>query len=63
MLADGNGELTAALGLELDGSRFGLGIRSQRFSMIVEDGKVTHLNIEEGPGVDVSSAETMMSLL
>ena len=63
MLADGNGELTAALGLELDGSRFGLGIRSQRFAMIVEDGKVTHLNIEEGPGVDVSSAETMMSLL
>ena len=63
MLANGNGELTAALGLELDGSRFGLGIRSQRFAMIVEDGKVTHLNIEEGPGVDVSSAETMMSLL
>ena len=63
MLADGNGELTAALGLELDGSRFGLGIRSQRFAMIVEDGKVTHLNIEEGRGVDVSSAETMMSLL
>ena len=63
MLADGNGELTAALGLELDGSGFGLGIRSQRFAIIVEDGKVTHLNIEEGPGVDVSSAETMMSLL
>ena len=57
MLADGNGELTAALGLELDGSGFGLGTRSQRFAMIVEDGTVTHLNIEEGPGVDVSSAE------
>ncbi|MAB26427.1 MAG: peroxiredoxin [Alteromonadaceae bacterium] len=63
MLADGNGELTAALGLELDGSGFGLGIHSHRFAMIVEDGKVTHLNIEEGRGVDVSSAETMMSLL
>ena len=63
MLADGNGELTAALGFELDGSGFGLGIHSQRFAMIVEDGKVTHLNIEEGRGVDVSSAETMMSLL
>ena len=63
MLADGNGEMTAALGLELDGSGFGLGTRSQRFAMIVEDGKVTHLNIEEGPGVDVSSAETMMALL
>ena len=63
MLADGNGELTAALGLELDGSGFGLGTRSQRFAMIVEDGKVTHLNVEEGPGIDVSSAETMMALL
>ena len=45
MLADGNGELTTALGLELDGSRFGLGTRSQRFAMIVEDSKVTNLNI------------------
>jgi peroxiredoxin len=63
MLADGNGELTAALGLELDGSGFGLGTRSQRFAMIIEDGKVTHLNVEEGPGIDVSSAETMMALL
>ena len=63
MLADGNGELTAALDLELDGSGFGLGTRSQRFAMIVEDGTVTHLNVEDGPGVDVSSAETMMALL
>jgi peroxiredoxin len=63
MLADGNGEFTAALGLELDGSGFGLGTRSQRFAMIVEDGTVSHLNVEEGPGVDVSSAETMMALL
>ena len=52
MLADGNGELTAALSLELDGSKFGLGTRSQRFAMIVEGGKVTHLNIEEeGAGI------------
>jgi len=63
MLADGNGELTAALGLELDGSGFGLGTRSQRFAMVVEDGTVTHLNVEPGAGVDVSSAETMMGLL
>jgi peroxiredoxin len=63
MLADGNGEFTAALGLELDGSGFGLGTRSQRFAMVVDDGKVAHLNVEEGPGVDVSSAETMMALL
>ncbi len=63
MLADGNGEFTTALGLELDGSGFGLGKRSQRFAMIVKDGTVTHLNVEAGPGVDVSSAETMMALL
>lgn len=63
MLADGNGDFTAALGLELDGRGFGLGTRSQRFAMIVEDGTVTHLNVEPGPGVDVSSAETMMALL
>lgn len=63
MLADGNGDLTAALGLELDGSGFGMGTRSQRYAMIVEDGTVTHLNVEPGPGIDVSSAETMMALL
>jgi len=63
MLADGNGDFTAALGLVLDGSGFCLGSRSQRFAMIVEDGTVTHLNVEPGPGIDVSSAETMMALL
>jgi glutaredoxin/glutathione-dependent peroxiredoxin len=63
MLADGNAEFTKALDLVLDGSGFGLGTRSQRFAMIVEDGTVTHLNVEAGPGVDVSSAETMMALL
>ena len=63
MLGDGNGDFTAALGLELDGRGFGLGTRSQRFAMLVEDGTVKQLNIEEGPGVDVSSAETMMALL
>ena len=63
MLADGNGDFTAALGLELDGRGFGLGTRSQRFAMIVEDRTVSHLNVEPGAGVDVSSAETMMGLL
>jgi peroxiredoxin len=63
MLADGNGDYTQALGLELDGRGFGMGVRSQRYAMIVNDGVVEHLNIEEGPGVDVSSAETMMGLL
>ena len=63
MLADGNGEFSAALGLDFDGSGFGLGTRSQRFAMIVEDGTVSHLNVEAGPGVEVSSAETIMALL
>jgi peroxiredoxin len=63
MLADGNGDFTKALGLELDGRGFGLGTRSQRFAMIVENGTINHLNVEPGPGVDVSSAETMMGLL
>ncbi len=63
MLADGNGTLTSALGLELDGSGFGLGMRSQRFAMIVDDGTVTHLNVEPDAGVDVSSAESIMELL
>ena len=63
MLADGNGDYTKALGLELDGRDFGMGVRSQRYAMIVNDGVVEHLNIEEGPGVDVSSAETMLGLL
>jgi peroxiredoxin len=63
MLADGNGEFAAALGLEMDGSAFGLGTRSQRFATIVEDGTVSQLNVETGPGVDVSSAETILGLL
>ncbi len=63
MLADGNGDFTALLGLGFDGSAFGLGTRSQRFAMIVENGVVSHLNIEAGPGVDVSSADSIMALL
>jgi peroxiredoxin len=63
MLGDGNGDFTRALGLELDGSGFGLGMRSQRFAMVVDDGVVTHLNVEDGPGIDKSSAETVLTLL
>ena len=63
MLADGNGDFTASLGLELDGRGIGLGTLSQRFAMIVDDGTITHLIVEPGAGVDVSSAETMMALL
>lgn len=63
MLADGNGDFTRALGLELDGTGFGLGKRSQRYAMIVKDGTVTQLNVEAGPGVDVSAAEKILALL
>ena len=56
-------ELLAQLGLELDGRGFGLGTRSQRYAMIVEDGVVKVLNVEEGPGVDVSAAETILAAL
>ena len=63
MLADGNGEFAAAMGLELDGSGFGLGTRSQRYAVIIEDGVVTDLAVESGPGVDVSSADAVLAKL
>lgn len=63
MLADGNADFTKAVGLTMDGSGYGLGLRSQRYAAIVENGVVTHLNIETAPGVDASSAETILSLL
>ena len=63
MLADGNGDFTKALGLGLDASRFGMGPRSQRYSMIVKDGVVTELNVESGGEYRVSSAEYMLEQL
>jgi len=63
MLADGAGAFTKALGLELDLVARGLGIRSQRFAMITEDGIVTHLAIEEPGGFDVSRAEAVLEAL
>jgi len=64
MLADGNGEFARATGLTLDGSGFGLGERLTRFSMIVDDGTVSHLNVESNPSeLDVSSAERMLGQL
>ncbi len=63
MLADGNGELAEALGLTMDGSGFGMGTRSQRYAMIVEDGTVTHLGVEPKPGIEASAAETILELL
>ena len=64
MVGDGNGEFTKAIGLEMDGSGFGLGTRSLRYSMIVRDGVVDTLNIESNPGEAVDSgAENLMSQL
>lgn len=63
MVGDGNGEFTKALGLEMDGSSFGLGTRSQRYAMVVEDGVVTKLNVEEPGKFEVSNAETILEAL
>ena len=63
MLADGNGEFTRALGLEMDASKYGMGKRSQRYSMIVDDGVVKRLNVEEPGAFAVSSAEHMLQQL
>ena len=62
MLADGGGELCKALGLELDLSGHGLGVRSQRYAMIINDGVVELLNIDS-TGIDKSSAETVLEAL
>lgn len=61
MLADGNGAFANAIGLEMDGSNFGLGTRGQRFSMLVNDGVVEQLNVEAPGEYNVSSAEHMLS--
>ena len=64
MLADGSGDFARALGLELDLSKGGLGIRSKRYSMLVEDGVVKALNVEQQPGqVEASGAEAMLRAL
>jgi len=63
MLADGNGDFAKALGLELDATGNGLGIRSQRFAMVVDDGVVKTLNVEQPGAFEVSSAEAMLEAL
>jgi peroxiredoxin len=63
-IADGNGDFAKALGLALDGTGFGLGTRSQRYSMVVDDGEVKSLNVEDAPSkADVSGAENIMTQL
>jgi peroxiredoxin len=61
MLADGNGDFAKAVGLEMDGTKFGMGKRGQRFSMLVNDGVVEQLNVEAPGEFKVSSAEHMLS--
>jgi peroxiredoxin len=63
MLADGNGDFTKAMGLEVDLGRAGLGLRSQRYAAIIEDGVLTSLEVEPAPGVDVSSCQSMLARL
>jgi peroxiredoxin len=63
MLADGNGDFTRAIGLELDGTGFGMGQRSQRFALIADNGVVTDLFIESAGEFRVSSAEYVLSAL
>ena len=63
MLADGSGDFTKAIGLEMDASRFGMGSRSQRYSLIAKDGVVEQLNVEQGGEFRVSSAEYLLEQL
>lgn len=63
MLSDGNGEFTKALGLDADFSKAGMGLRSQRYSMLVEDGVVRQLNVEQAGKFEVSDADTLLKQL
>ncbi|WP_046866465.1 peroxiredoxin [Microvirga massiliensis] len=63
-LSDGNGDFAKSLGLSLDGSGMGLGTRSQRYAMLVDDGVVRVLNVEDAPGkAEISSAENLLKSL
>jgi peroxiredoxin len=63
MLADGNGEYAKALDLQMDGNAFGMGMRGQRFAIVVDDGTVTHVAIEEPGKFEVSKAEAVLAAL
>lgn len=63
MLADGNGDYSKALGLELDGTGFGMGMRGQRFAIVVDDGVATHVAVEEPGQFEVSKAEAILNSL
>lgn len=63
MLADGNGEYAKALDLEMDGSGFGMGMRGQRFAIVVDDGVATHVAVEAPGQFEVSKAESVLAVL
>jgi peroxiredoxin len=63
MLADGNGDYTRALGLEMDGTGFGMGMRGQRFAIVVDDGVATHVAVEAAGQFEVSKAEAILASL
>ena len=63
MAGDGNAQFTKAMGLEMDGSSFGLGTRSQRYALIADDGVITKLNIEDPGKLEISSAEAILEAL
>jgi len=63
MLADGNGEYARALGLEMDGTAFGMGMRGQRFAIVVDDGTATHVAVEAPGQFEVSKAEAVLAAL
>ncbi len=63
LVADGNAEFTKAMGLEMDGSGFGMGTRSQRYAMIVNDGIIEKIGVEEGRNFEASKAETILAAL
>jgi len=63
MLADGNGEYAKALGLEMDGTAFGMGMRGQRFAIVVDDGTATHVAVEAPGQFEVSKAESILEQL
>jgi peroxiredoxin len=63
MIADGNGDFAKAMDLEMDGTGFGLGVRSKRYAAILQDGEVTELLVEPAGGIDVSSANNVITKL
>ncbi len=63
MLADGNGDYVRALGLEMDGTGFGMGMRGQRFAIVVEDGTATHVAVEAAGQFEVSKVEAILQAI